>query len=214
MLIVSAQALFREGLRSALESRPECAAVLEAGNFSQVVWVLQHRAIDIVLLDCDLLGHVAVTFLRSPAITEAGVPILILASPANRILAKQLLMAGAVGVVWKRSGIEDLNAGIREALRRGTWRDCRALLPRESSQSIASPPWGKFTDRQKRVLQGVLQGRANKEIASDLSVTESSVKCTMRQLFAKTNTHTRAQLAMILMEQLPMDELNELELML
>ena len=135
---------------------------------------------------------------------------MILASPSNRVLAKQLLTAGAVGVVWNRSGIQDLRTGIREAMAQRTWRDCRALCPRESNQSIAPPPWGGFTDRQRKVIQGVLQGHANKEIASDLWVTESSVKCTMRQLFAKTKTHSRAQLVMILMGQLPLAELNDL----
>ena len=211
MLIASVQALLREGLRSALESRSECAAVLEAGSLSEVAWALEQRVVDVVLLDCDLVGHVAATFLQSPMIAEAGVPILILASPAKQVLAKQLLMAGAAGVVWNRSGIQELRTGISEAMRRRTWRDCRALRPREPSQSIAPPPWGRFTDRQKQVIQGVLQGRANKEIASVLSVTETSVKCTMQQLFAKTNTHSRAQLVMILMEQVPMDGLNELE---
>src|SRR5437016_14549090 len=81
MLIASVQALLREGLRSALESRSECSAVLEAGSLSQVVWALEQHVVDIVLLDCDLVGHEAATLLQSPIIAEAGVPILILASP-------------------------------------------------------------------------------------------------------------------------------------
>jgi DNA-binding NarL/FixJ family response regulator len=212
-LIASVQALLREGLRSAFESRPECAAVLEAVNLPQVTRAFEQRAADVLLLDCELVGHVAVKFLQTPPIAGSGIPILILASPSNRVLAKQMLTAGAVGVVWNRSGIQELRTGIREALARRTWRNCRALCPRESTQSIAPPAWGTFTDRQKKVLQGVLQGWANKEIASELWVTEASVKCTMRQLFAKTNTHSRAQLVMMLMEQLPLDELNALGLM-
>ncbi len=213
ILIASVQALLREGLRSAFESQPDCAAVVEAASLSQVSRALEHRAVDVLLLDCDLAGSVATAFLQSPAVTGAGIPILILASPANRVLAKQLLSAGAVGVVWNRSGIKALRDGIRAAMAHRTWRDCRALCPRESTQTSAPPPWGRFTDRQKQVLQGVLQGRANKEIASVLRVTEASVKCTMRQLFAKTRTHSRAHLVMVLMEQLPLDEFDELGLM-
>jgi two-component system nitrate/nitrite response regulator NarL len=209
ILIASVQALLREGLRSAFESRPECTAVLEAASLPQVVRAFELRAIDVLLLDCDLAGHTAVAFVQSSPIAGAGIPILILASPSNRILARQLLTAGAAGVVWKRSGIQELRSSIREAIAQKTWRDCRTLCPRESIQSIVPPPWGTFTDRQKKVLQGVLQGRGNKEIATDLWVTEVSVKCTMRQLFAKTKTHSRAQLVMALLEHLPLDELNE-----
>jgi len=213
ILIASVQALLREGLRSAFESRPDCAAVLEAASLTQVSRALEQRAADVLLLDCDLVGPVAAGFLHSPAVAGSGIPILILASPANRILAKQLLSAGAAGVVWNRSGIQDLRTGIRAAMAHRTWRDCRALCPRESPQTSAALPWGRFTDRQKQVLQGVLQGRANKEIASLLRVTEASVKCTMRQLFAKTKTHSRAHLVMVLMEQLPLDEFDDLGLM-
>jgi len=213
ILIASVQALLREGLRSAFESRPECAAVLEAASLSQVSRALEQHAADVLLLDCDLVGPLAATFLQSLPVAASRIPILILASPANRILAKQLLAAGAAGVVWNRSGMQDLRTGIREAMAHRTWRDCRALCPRESSHSSAPAPWGRFTNRQKQVLQGVFQGRANKEIASALRVTEASVKCTMRQLFAKTRTHSRAQLVMVLMEQLPLDEFDELGLM-
>jgi DNA-binding NarL/FixJ family response regulator len=210
ILIASAHALLREGLRSAFESRPECGAVLEAANLPQVARAFEQHTVDVLLLDCELVGHGAVKFLQSPPITGAGIPILILASSSNRVLAKQLLTAGAVGVVWNRSGIQELRTGIREAMAQKTWRDCRALCPRESTPSIAPPAWGTFTHRQKKVLQGVLQGRPNKQIAFDLWVTEASVKCTMRQLFAKTQTHSRAQLVMVLMEHLPLDELDGL----
>ena len=207
MLIVSGQALFRESLRSAFESRPECAAVFEAWNLSKAMRAFEEHAIDIALLDCDMEGPLAVTLLKSTLATNSAVSVLILASLHNRVLAKQLMLAGAAGVVWKLSSMQDLNAGIRAALERRTWRDCRALRLREPARKIVS----EFTERQKKVTQGVLQGRANKEIAAELSVSETSVKCTMRQLFSKTGTHSRSHLVRVLLQQLPMDELEALE---
>src|SRR5260370_7944441 len=76
MLIASVQALLREGLRSAFESRSECTAVLEAGSLSEVAWVLEQRVVDIVLLDCDLVGHLAATSFHSPMFTAPAVPTL------------------------------------------------------------------------------------------------------------------------------------------
>jgi len=211
LLITSGQALFRESLKSALEGCPECAEVLEASNPSTALQVVEEHAVDIVLLDYESGGHLVLRFLTSPAIAEVGVPVLVLSGLANGAVVNRMLIAGAAGVVWKRSSMRDLKAGIRAALERKHWRDCGALRPRGPSQNIARPAWGRFTERQMKVIQGVLQGRANKEIAGDLSVTESSVKCTVRQLFSKTNTHSRAQIVRVLMEQRPAYGLDRLE---
>jgi PAS domain S-box-containing protein len=58
-----------------------------------------------------------------------------------------------------------------------------------------------LTDRELGVLRLVVQGMANKEIATSLSVSESTVKNTLQQLFAKTNVRTRARLVREALEQ-------------
>jgi PAS domain S-box-containing protein len=58
-----------------------------------------------------------------------------------------------------------------------------------------------LTDRELGVLRLVVQGLANKEIAAWLSVSESTVKNTLQQLFAKTNVRTRARLVREALEQ-------------
>ncbi len=58
-----------------------------------------------------------------------------------------------------------------------------------------------LTDRERDVLRSLVQGLANKEIASRMDVSESTVKNTLQQLFAKTNVRTRAQLVRVALEQ-------------
>jgi PAS domain S-box-containing protein len=58
-----------------------------------------------------------------------------------------------------------------------------------------------LTDRETNVLRFVVQGLANKEIATQMEVSESTVKNTLQQLFAKTNVRTRAQLVREALEQ-------------
>jgi len=58
-----------------------------------------------------------------------------------------------------------------------------------------------LTDREASVLRLVVQGLANKEIATRMEVSESTVKNTLQQLFAKTNVRTRAQLVREALEQ-------------
>lgn len=58
-----------------------------------------------------------------------------------------------------------------------------------------------LTDRETEVLRSLVQGLANKEIASRMEVSESTIKNTLQQLFAKTNVRTRAQLVRVALEQ-------------
>jgi two-component system sensor kinase FixL len=67
-----------------------------------------------------------------------------------------------------------------------------------SSEHIERAP---LNDRETSVLRCVVQGLANKEIATRIEVSESTVKNTLQQLFAKTNVRTRAQLVREALEQ-------------
>lgn len=79
----------------------------------------------------------------------------------------------------------------------------RRLLPTRASKGAT---WAtlrsnrEFTDRERRVLQGIFEGRTNKQIAGDVGVSESAVKATLQQLFRKTDVRTRAQLVRIVIE--------------
>jgi DNA-binding NarL/FixJ family response regulator len=58
-----------------------------------------------------------------------------------------------------------------------------------------------FSDRQRRVLRGVLEGLSNKEIAWRLQISESYVKAILQSLFQKTGVRTRGQLVRVVFEQ-------------
>lgn len=58
-----------------------------------------------------------------------------------------------------------------------------------------------LTERETDVLRSLVQGLANKEIATRLEVSESTIKNTLQQLFAKTNVRTRAQLVRVALER-------------
>jgi PAS domain S-box-containing protein len=58
-----------------------------------------------------------------------------------------------------------------------------------------------LTDREREVLRCLVQGMANKEIALRMEISESAVKNTLQQLFAKANVRTRSQLVRVALEQ-------------
>jgi PAS domain S-box-containing protein len=80
-----------------------------------------------------------------------------------------------------------------------------ADVSEEADPSSSSPSElqvrAPLTDRERDVLRYLVQGLANKEIASRMEVSESTIKNALQQLFAKTNVRTRAQLVRVALEQ-------------
>lgn len=70
----------------------------------------------------------------------------------------------------------------------------------ESSGPDNGTPLKKLTERETQVLRLVLEGLTNKEIGTRLQVSESSVKATLQQLFAKVAVRTRSQLVRVALE--------------
>jgi PAS domain S-box-containing protein len=70
-----------------------------------------------------------------------------------------------------------------------------------TGSSSALSQYSQLGDRESGVLRMVVQGLANKEIAARMEISESAVKNTMQQLFAKTGVRTRGQLVRIALER-------------
>jgi PAS domain S-box-containing protein len=92
----------------------------------------------------------------------------------------------------------------------GTAPKLAAIIADVTEETVADgsnlPPSGQqertpLTDREMDVLRSLVQGLANKEIATRMEVSESTIKNTLQQLFAKTNVRTRAQLVRVALEQ-------------
>jgi PAS domain S-box-containing protein len=91
----------------------------------------------------------------------------------------------------------------------GTTPKLAAIIADVTEESVANPnsvlseqqERAALTDREASVLRLVVQGLANKEIATRMEVSESTVKNTLQQLFAKTDVRTRAQLVRVALER-------------
>ena len=71
----------------------------------------------------------------------------------------------------------------------------------ESMTQLRDTP-SRLTERDRRVLRLLLEGYSNKEIATELKLSESSAKAALQQLFARTGVRTRSQLVRIALEKL------------
>jgi two-component system nitrate/nitrite response regulator NarL len=127
---------------------------------------------------------------------------LLVTAGVDEASAANLVRRGIAGVFLKHDPPAVLVEAIREVLAGKVWFDQKYLqkmVGRATEEDL--PRTRKLTDRERQVLNGVLEGLANKQIADRLLVSESSIKATLQQLFQKTGVRTRSQLVRIALEQ-------------
>jgi len=203
ILIVDDHALFRESLVRLLHAERGFEVVAHCGSNEEALRVLQKRQVDVVLLDFDLGESNGTQFLSSAKRQGFGGKVLVVTAVVNQGQAAELIHAGISGIFMKHHSAALLAQAIRDVVNGKVFFDqelLQAAVAAETKYTAHSPP-EQFTQRERQVLFFVFEGLANKEIAERLGVSESSVKATLQQLFAKTGTHTRAQLVRIALEQ-------------
>jgi FixJ family two-component response regulator len=153
----------------------------------------------------DMTGCV-ITDLRMPgmdgmalqeALHRAGqpLPILFLTGHGDIPLTVQAMRQGAVDFLTKRAPKEDLIDAVNRALALGQQQQAeRARL-----QALRQP-FAMLTDREREVLQHLVQGKLNKQIAADLGIHERTVKLHRTHITNKLQVHSVAELTRLVQE--------------
>ena len=202
ILLIDDHALFREGVSRLLENESGFK-VVACGSIKEALAILRQRQIDIVLLDFDLGQREGARFVRLAKEQGYEGKILVVTAGLEEREAAELIRNGISGIFMKHNSANLLVHGIRDVMAGKVWFDqelVRATM-HNSAEPLPEPQSELFTQRERQVLSYVFKGLGNKEIASRVGVSESSVKATLQQLFSKTGVHTRAQLVRIALEQ-------------
>jgi DNA-binding NarL/FixJ family response regulator len=199
VLIADDHTIFREMLRMALPTGGDIEVVAEAGDGQELVEVLYRARPDVLLLDYkmphvrDFRALVARITARHPATR-----ILILSGFATADMAIRAAEGGARGCALKSNRLAVVLDAIRAVAEGGVWID--PTLPRrvfDVFQRAASGPLtglqhgGQLSRREREVLACVARGGRNSDIASNLAISEETVKTHMRRIFAKLGVKNR-----------------------
>lgn len=212
ILLVDDHSLFRESLSRLLEAEPEFRVVGSCASASEALAVLNREKADVVLLDYELGDEQGSLFLDGAKATGFTGRVLMVTAGMSDAGTLRALENGASGVFLKHSPPAQLVEAIYKVMAGEVWLDPRAVrslvagAAGKSEEQRASQP---LSPRERAVLKGVFEGLANKEIAANLSISESSVKAVMQQLFDKTGVRTRSQLVRIALERRAQDWLAE-----
>jgi DNA-binding NarL/FixJ family response regulator len=203
VLLLDDHVLFRESLSRLLSGENGIEVAGQCGTNTEALDIVARDRVHIVLLDLDLGAERGNSFLRQARELGFDGRVLVLTAQASDAEAVELIRNGVSGIFLKHGSPGQLIQAIRKVGAGESWLDgpyVEALI-RATAGPAGVRPAERFTERERHVLRGVVEGLANKEIGDRLSVSESSVKSSLQQLFRKTGVRTRAQLVRVALER-------------
>lgn len=200
VLLVDDQELVRAGLRRILHPDDGFEVVGECEDGDQVEAAVNRLRPDVVVMDVRMKrvdGAEATRRLREHA---DGPPVLVLTTFDDDEVLSAALRAGAAGFQLKDAPGEDLIRSVRVVASGGAWLDpavtgrvlatYRAAAPGEANE--AGVRIEQLTPRELEVLRMIGRGASNTEIASELFVSEATVKSHVGHIFTKLDLRDRA----------------------
>lgn len=180
ILVVDDHQMLRDGIAAMLANEPDLEMVGEAGDGSSARSAFRELLPDVTLMDVQMpvMGGIDAMILIREEFPDAR--IVILTTYSGDVQAVRALKAGASGYMLKSS----LSSEVVDVVRRvhGGERYVTADVAAGIARHVADDP---LTSRETEVLRLVATGRANREVALQLAISEETVKAHMKSIFAK-----------------------------
>ncbi len=195
VLIADDHSILREGMRLILSADPAFTVVGEATNGEDAVARAQELMPDVVLMDVHMPGMNGIEATRRIHATLPQVRVMILTVSDKDEDLFGAIRAGAKGYLLKNSEASQVLDAIRR-LANG-----EAVLPPALAARVldefAAPPQAPetLTEREIEIIRLVAQGLGNKEIATQLSLSENTVKTHVRHILDKLQLRSRSEAA-------------------
>jgi two-component system, NarL family, response regulator LiaR len=195
VLISDDHGVVRQGLRMFLSLDPDIQVVGEASDGREALEMARELVPDVVLMDLlmPVMNGIEATRAIRSALPE--VEVMALTSVLEDASVTDAIRAGAIGYLLKDTNVEELHRAVRGAAegRVQLAPEAAARLMREV-RAPESPE--ALTARESEVLELLARGHANKQIASELYVSEKTVKAHVSAILKKLGVQSRTQAAL------------------
>ncbi|PID86225.1 MAG: DNA-binding response regulator [Chloroflexi bacterium] len=200
ILLVDDHEVVRLGLRSLLDHHPGFEVVGEASAEAEAVERALELRPDLILMDIRLSGGSGVDACQQIMLELPETKVVMLTSYAEDEMLFAAIRAGAAGYVLKQVGSNDLIRSI-EAASRGEATLDPSLTQRvfseirHSIQKEEAAAFGDLTAQEMQVLALIAEGKTNREIATDLFLSEGTVRNYVSSILSKLGVSNRAEAA-------------------
>jgi NarL family two-component system response regulator LiaR len=203
VLLVDDHAVVRSGLSAFLLAFDDLELVGEAGSGEEAVRLCERLHPDVVLMDLVMPGMDGAAATKRIREHHPDVQVIALTSFKEEDLVQGAMRAGAIGYLLKNISADELADAIRKA------RAGRPTLAPEAAQALIHAatqprkPGYDLTDRERDVLELMVEGLSNSEIAERLVVSSSTVKFHVSNVLSKLGVKSRTEaVALALQENL------------
>ena len=202
VLLVDDHAVVRQGLRAFLQLQPDVEVVGEADGGRAAVAAAEAGRPDVVLMDLVMPAGDGVEAIRAVAAAAPGARVLVLSSFTDEERIFAAMQAGAAGYLLKDVDPDRLAQAIRDVHegRPALHADVAARLMRRVADP-SGPAAERLTPREREVLQLLVEGSANKQIARRLAITEKTVKTHVSSILQKLGVPDRTAAAVLAIRQ-------------
>ena len=200
LLVVDDHEVVRQGLVALLDRREAFEVVAEAGTAAEAVQQARRHEPDIVIMDVRLPDGSGVEACREIRADRPATRVVMLTSYPDEEAVLSAIVAGASGYLLKQIRARDLVSAI-EAIGRGESLLDPAVTEKvlERVRRIATggavDELASLTPQEQKILLLVAEGKTNKEIASEVFLSDKTVKNYVSSILAKLNLERRAQAA-------------------
>lgn len=186
VLVVDDHPVLRDGVSAILENQTDMTMVGEARNGSEAVETFRALRPDVTLMDLQMPGMNGVDAISAIRSEHPGARIIVLTTYAGDAQAVRALKAGAVGYLLKSSLRTELIDAIHNVYR--GQRHVHREVADEIALHVVDEP---LTEREIAVLRLVSIGKANKQVASELGLSEETIKGHLKSIFSKLDVADR-----------------------
>lgn len=196
ILLADDHDLLRDTIKSFLEV-DGAFAVMTAADLGQAIELLANEpGFDLVLLDYSMPGMNGFDGLERALATAPGTPVALISGTAPPRIAQQALDRGASGFLPKTLPAKSLANAIR------LMADGERYVPIDIAMAAiagedSAPGAAILTLRERQVLVGLCEGKANKEIARDLDLREPTIKLHVKAICRKLDARNRTHAALL-----------------
>ncbi|MFZ0734132.1 MAG: response regulator transcription factor [Candidatus Sulfotelmatobacter sp.] len=190
VLLVDDHSLVRRGFRRMLEDEPDMEVIGEAGDGEESIRLAKELHPQVVVMDCALPGMNGLQATRKIIENSPQTAVLMLSMHTESTWVRQAIEAGAKGYVLKDALDFELGAAVRKIAAGETVFDPkveqRSVLKGERSAAL--------TQRELEVLQMIVDGKSNKEIATALDLSANTVAVHRANIMNTLGIHKTAEL--------------------
>jgi len=188
VLLVDDHALLRTGVANIINHEPDLRVIAEAGNGIEALEAWDQHRPDVTLLDLRMPLMEGVDVVRVIRERDPAARVIVLTTYDTDDEISRALKAGAKAYVLKDIAADALVGCIRDVLAGKTY-----LAPAAAAKLAEGVTRVQLTPRELATLKLLADGKANKEIASELDISERTVKTHLAHLFEKLGATSRTE---------------------